>query len=50
MDSNNIGARIAELRKEKGMTQAELAAVINISDKAISKWESAEAAPILMFL
>ena len=45
MDSNNIGARIAELRKEKGMTQAELAAVINISDKAISKWESAGSCP-----
>ena len=45
MDSNNIGARIAELRKEKGMTQAELAAVINISDKAISNWESAGSCP-----
>lgn len=45
MDGNNIGARIAGLRKEKGMTQAELAAVINISDKAISKWESAGSCP-----
>lgn len=46
MDNNNdIGARIAGLRKEKGITQAELAAVINISDKAISKWESAGSCP-----
>ena len=45
MDGNNIGERIAGLRKEKGMTQAELAAVINISDKAISKWESAGSCP-----
>lgn len=45
MENNNIGTRIAELRKEKGMTQAKLATVINISEKAISKWESAGSCP-----
>ena len=30
---------IAELRREKGMTQAELAAKMGVTDKAVSKWE-----------
>ena len=39
MDNEKMGAFIAELRKEKGMTQRELAAKLNITDKAVSKWE-----------
>lgn len=35
----NIGETIASLRKEKGMTQNELAEKMNITDKAVSKWE-----------
>ncbi len=35
-----IGKTIATLRKDKGWTQAELAEKLNVSDKAISKWES----------
>ena len=34
-----MGEIIANRRKEKGMTQAELAAKMNITDKAVSKWE-----------
>lgn len=34
-----IGRMIAELRKEKGMTQAELAEKMGVTDKAVSKWE-----------
>lgn len=37
-----IGKNIAELRKEQGMTQLELAEKLNYSDKAISKWERGE--------
>lgn len=35
----NIGETIAYLRKEKGMTQSELAEKMNVTDKAVSKWE-----------
>ena len=36
---------VAELRAERKMTQAQLAALLNYSDKAISKWERGEALP-----
>ena len=35
----NIGDLIVEKRKERGMTQAELGAMLGISGKAVSKWE-----------
>lgn len=34
-----FGSFLAQLRKEKGMTQKELAACLYVSDKAVSKWE-----------
>lgn len=36
----SIGKTIATLRKTKGWTQVELAEKLNVSDKAVSKWES----------
>lgn len=35
----SIGKTIASLRKNKGMTQNELAEKMNVTDKAVSKWE-----------
>lgn len=35
----SLGAVITELRKEKGMTQAQLAEQMGVTDKAVSKWE-----------
>ncbi|MBE6538095.1 MAG: helix-turn-helix transcriptional regulator [Ruminococcaceae bacterium] len=39
MNSVDFGKKICMLRKKQGMTQAELASRLNVSDKAISKWE-----------
>lgn len=39
MDNLKFGAFIAERRKEKGWTQKTLAEKINVTDKAVSKWE-----------
>ncbi len=39
MNEIKIGQFIAELRKEKRLTQKELAAQLHITDKAVSKWE-----------
>ena len=39
MDYQKIGVLIYELRKEKNMTQKQVAQLMNISDKTISKWE-----------
>lgn len=40
MSEHSIGKTIANLRKSKGWTQVELAEKLNVSDKAVSKWES----------
>lgn len=39
MDQIKIGIFISNLRKEKGLTQAALAEMLNITDRAVSKWE-----------
>lgn len=49
MDLNELklvaASNIIRLRTGKGMTQAELGALLNYSDKTISKWERGEAIP-----
>lgn len=40
-----IGKRIAHLRKEKGLTQEELAGHMSISPQAVSKWENDQTCP-----
>lgn len=39
MDAKVFGAFIAECREEKNMTQADLAMKLNVTDKAVSRWE-----------
>ena len=39
LDKKEFGAFLAELRKQKKMTQKELAQQLFVSDKAVSKWE-----------
>ena len=45
-----IGTNIAMYRKNAGLTQAGLAAILNYSDKAISKWERGESIPDVITL
>lgn len=45
MNASKIGNLIYELRTRKGFTQKELAEQINVSDKAVSKWERGEGCP-----
>lgn len=42
IDRTKFGTFVSELRKEKGITQKELAEKLCISDKAISKWETGD--------
>jgi len=45
MDQIKIGKFIASCRKEQGMTQAVLAEMLGISDRAVSKWETGKSMP-----
>lgn len=50
MDNAKIGKLIYALRKEKGMTQLQLAQCMNISDKTVSKWERGLGCPDVSLL
>ena len=45
-----LGRRIAALRKEKGMTQEQLAEKVGISAQAVSKWENDVSCPDITLL
>lgn len=45
MDIKNIGSKIAKARKEKDMSQAQLAERLFISPQAVGKWERGESVP-----
>ena len=45
MDQIKIGRLIAECRKKQGLTQLQLAEKLNITDRAVSKWETGRAMP-----
>ncbi len=47
MNQEKIGRFISELRKERGMTQQQLADTIGVSNKTISKWECGKGMPEL---
>ena len=46
----NIGNNIAALRKEKGITQEELAKILGVSAQAVSKWENNSSCPDVALL
>lgn len=45
-----INEQIAFLRKQKGMTQEELAKALHVSNQAVSKWESGQCCPDIQLL
>jgi len=45
MNQVNIGKFIAECRKKENLTQMQLAEKLNITDRAVSKWETGKAMP-----
>lgn len=45
MDAKITGCFIAQLRKELGLTQKELAEKLEVTDKAISRWETGKGLP-----
>lgn len=50
MDSKKIGAFLAEQRKQKGLTQKELAEQLCVTNKTISKWECGRGIPDSIYL
>ncbi len=45
MDQIKVGKFIAELRKEKNLTQEELAELLGVSSKSVSRWENGKNLP-----
>ena len=45
MDQKKIGAFIAQCRKEKSLTQIQLAELLDITNQAVSKWENGKNLP-----
>lgn len=45
MNQEKIGLFIADCRKEKGLTQLQLAEKLNITNRAVSKWETGKSCP-----
>lgn len=45
MDAKATGLFITELRKQKGLTQKNLAELLKVTDKAVSRWETGKGLP-----
>ena len=50
MDQKKIGLFLKEMRKEKGLTQSELAEKFYVSDRSVSRWENGNNMPDLSIL
>ena len=50
MDLNKTGKFIADLRRQRGLTQKDLAEQIGVTDKAVSRWETGRGFPDISFL
>lgn len=49
MNQQEIGRFISDCRKQKGLTQAQLAETLGVSDKSVSRWENGKTMPDLSF-
>ena len=49
-NANSVGKMLSKLRTDKGLTQEQLAKELNVTDKAISKWETEKGNPSQDFL
>lgn len=47
MNQQEIGRFISDCRKQKGLTQAQLAETLGVSDKSVSRWENGKTMPDL---
>ena len=45
MNQEKLGKFIKECRKKKNLTQEDLASTLNVTDKAVSKWENGRCLP-----
>jgi len=50
MNNNIIGTRIADGRRAKGFSQAQLARLVCVSPQAVGKWERGESLPDIFML
>ena len=50
MNAKIFGATLASLRKKKGYTQADLAEMLGLSNKTVSKWENGKGYPDIVVL
>mgnify|MGYP002862560275 CR=1 FL=1 len=50
MDQKKIGSFMKELRKQKGLTQEQLAEQFGVSDRTVSRWENGNNMPDLSIL
>ena len=50
MKDYRLGNKLYELRKKKNLTQEDLALLLDVSDKAVSKWENGTARPTIVNL
>ena len=50
IDKEKFGTFLSQLRREKGMTQKDLAEKLFVSDKAVSKWERGLSLPDVALL
>lgn len=50
MDNKEVGRFISDCRKEKNLTQKQLAEMLGVTNKAVSKWETGEGYPDITLL